>query len=412
MIRILHTADWHLGQSLMGWSRDHEHEQALAALVEIAVAREVDALIVAGDVFDTQNPSARAERLLYDTLITLRRRIPHLTMIVTAGNHDPAGRLEAPRPILGVLGIHAVGTVARCGDGEIDLDRHLVPLPDRGGAIGAHVLVLPYLGPASLPPIDRHAEEPGSPVVRAVRRFHEAAFAAARGRIGDAPLVVTGHLAVGGAEESEGAERRILIGGEHAVPVDLFPADLAYVALGHLHRPQATGRATVRYAGSLFPLSATERDYDHGVSVVTIDGGAVAVEHVSVPRPVRFLRLPERGALAPEGIEAALRGLDLAADLPIALHPWVQLALRLERPAPGLKAELDRIAEAFPVRLVGHTIERPETSPATAAAETGAFVDLAERDPEELFRLAFLRRHGVGPEPVHLDAFAEIREEV
>jgi exonuclease SbcD len=249
-------------------------------------------------------------------------------------------------------------------------------------------------------------------VVRAVRTFHEAAFAAARARIGDAPLVVTGHLAIGGATESEGAERRILIGGEHAVPSDLFPADLAYVALGHLHRPQAAGRPTLRYAGALFPLSATERDYDHGVSVVTLDAGTVAVEHVSLPRPVPFLRLPRQGTLAPEEIEAAFVDLGLAADLAIAEHPWVQLALRLDRPAPGLKAELDRVAEAFPVRLVGHTIERPETSPATATAETGAFVDLAERDPEDLFRLAFARCHGVDPEPPHLDAFAEIREEV
>lgn len=410
MISILHTADWHLGQTLMGWSRDHEHETALAALVDVAVAREIDALIVAGDVFDTQNPSARAENLFYRTLVQLREAIPHLTMIVTAGNHDPAGRLEAPRPVLAALGIHAVGSVVRSAAG-LDLDRHLIPLADRAGRVHAHALVLPYLGPAALPPIDRRSEEPGSPVVRAVRDFHDTAIAAARARIADAPLVVTGHLAVGGALESEGAERRILIGGEHAVPTDLFPADLAYVALGHLHRPQAIGRPTLRYAGSLFPLSATERGYDHGVSLVTIAAGATTVEHLSLPRPVPFLRLPERGAAAPEEIEALFAGLGLDPDLAVDRRPWVQLALRLDRPAPGLKAELDRVAEAFPIRLVGHTIERPETAPATAISGS-AFVDLADRDPEELFRLAFARRHGVGPEPVHLDAFAEIREEV
>lgn len=411
MIRILHTADWHLGQTLMGWSREREHQRVLAALVDLAEARAIDALIVAGDVFDTQNPPAKAERLFYDTLVELRRRIPHLTTIVTAGNHDPAGRLEAPRPVLGALGIQAIGTVRRGAEG-IDLDRHLIPLADATGAIGAHVLVLPYLGPASLPPIDRRSEGPGSPVVRAVRTFHDAAIAAARARIGDAPLVVTGHLAVGGATESEGAERRILIGGEHAVPTDLWPADLAYVALGHLHRPQAMGRATLRYAGSLFPLSATERGYEHGVSIVEIEGARVEVEHVPLPRPVPFLRLPESGTALPEEISGLFTGLGLAADLDPEERPWVQLALRLERPAPDLKAELDRIAEAFPVRLVGHTIERPQSGPSDGAAGGEAFVDLAERDPEDLFRLAFTRRHGVAPEPVHLDGFAAIREEV
>ena len=411
MIRILHTADWHLGQTLMGWSREREHQRVLAVLVDLAEARAIDALILAGDVFDTQNPPAKAERLFYDTLIELRRRIPHLTTIVTAGNHDPAGRLEAPRPVLGALGIQAIGTVRRGPEG-IDLDRHLVPLADATGAIGAHVLVLPYLGPASLPPIDRRSEEPGSPVVRAVRAFHDAAITAARARIGDAPLVVTGHLAVGGATESEGAERRILIGGEHAVPTDLWPADLAYVALGHLHRPQAMGRPTLRYAGSLFPLSATERGYDHGVSIVEIEGAEVRVEHVPLPRPVPFLRLPESGAALPEEIPGLFTGLDLATDLDPEERPWVQLALRLERPAPDLKAELDRIAEAFPVRLVGHTIERPQSGPGGEETGGDAFVDLAERDPEDLFRLAFTRRHGVAPEPVHLDGFAAIREEV
>ena len=411
MIRILHTADWHLGQTLMGWDREHEHAAVLDALVEIAAAHEIDALILAGDVFDTQNPSARAEALFFRTLVRLRDRLPRLTIVVTAGNHDPAGRIEAPRPLFAALGIQAIGTVAR-RDGAIDLDRHLVPLADRAGAVGAHVLVLPYLGPASLPPIDRRSEEPGSPVVRAVRAFHEAAIGAARARIGAAPLVVTGHLAVGGAVESEGAERRILIGGEHAVPTDLFPADLAYVALGHLHRPQAMGRETLRYAGSLLPLSATERDYEHGVTLVTIDGAATTVAHLALPRPVPFLRLPAVGALAFAEIEAAFAGLGLSADLAPEARPFVQLAVRLDGPAPGLKAELDRVAEAFPVRLVGHTIERPQAPTEAPGIVEAGIVDLADRDPEELFRLAFARKHGVGPAPTHLDAFAAIREEV
>lgn len=411
MIRILHTADWHLGQTLMGWNREHEHEIALAALVEIAVAREVDAVIVAGDVFDSQNPSAKSEALFFRTLVELRRRLPRLSVIVTAGNHDPAGRIDAPRPVLGALGIHAVGTVGRV-DGAIDLDRHLIALADASGAISAHVLVLPYLGPSALPPIDRRSEEPGSPVVRAVREFHEAAIAAARARIGATPLVVTGHLAIGGALESEGAERRILIGGEHAVPVDLFPPDLAYVALGHLHRPQAMGRDTVRYAGSLMPLSATERDYEHGVTVVTLDGATTTVEHVNIPRPLPFLRVPPVGAIALDAVEAALAALALAPDLAIDARPFVQLALRLDGATPQLKADLDRIAETFPVRLVGHTIERPDFRVTAGATESDAFVDLADRDPEDLFRLAFSRRHGVGPDEAHLDAFARVREEV
>ncbi|NLH82179.1 MAG: exonuclease subunit SbcD [Phyllobacteriaceae bacterium] len=401
MIRLLHTADWHLGQTLMGWSRENEHEAALASLVEIAVARDVDALIVAGDVFDTQNPSERAEATLFRTLVELRHRLPAITVVVLAGNHDPAGRIEAPRPLLAELGVHVIGRVRR-RDEALDLDRHLIRLAPRAGGPDVHVLALPHLGPASLPPFDRHGEEPGSPVVRAVRAFHDAAIASARARIGATPLVVTGHLTVGGGLESEGAERRILIGGEHAVPSDLFPSDLAYVALGHLHRPQAVGRPTVRYAGSLFPLSATERDYDHGVSLVEIDADGSRVEHVSIPRPVGFLRLPARGAMVLADVDAALTGLDLAPDLPLERRPFVQFSIRLEAPAPGLKADLDRIAAAHPVRNVGHLVERPDR-----AAEPPAPVprDLADVAPEDLFARAFLETHGFEPDARHRARF-------
>ncbi len=403
MIRLLHSADWHLGQTLMGWNRETEHARALDALVEIAADRSVDAVIVAGDVFDGQNPPSRAEQMLYRTVLGLRRRLPEVAIVIVAGNHDPAGRLEAPHAVLSELGVHVIGTVAK-RDGGIDLDRHLIPL--KGGE--AHVLALPYLGPAALPPFDRRAEDEGSPVVRAVRSFHDDAVAAARNRIGSSHLVVTGHLAIAGATESEGAERRILIGGEHAIPTDLFPADLAYVALGHLHRPQSLG-PRLRYSGSLFPLSATERGYDHGVTIVEIDGEATTTEHVSIPRPVPFLRLPARGTMALEELDGAFAALALSTDLALDDRPYVQVALRLDGPAPALKADLERIASQHPVRLVGHVVERPGEAPATRLADELA-PDLSDRDPADLFGLAFAERHGVEPDEAHRDVFTRVRE--
>lgn len=400
MIRLLHTADWHLGQTLMGWSREEEHARALASLVDIAEARAIDALIVAGDVFDTQNPSERAEALLFRTLVELRRRLPRIAVVIVAGNHDPAGRIEAPRPLLAELGVHVVGRVRR-RDEAFDLDRHLVSLAPADGGPTVHVLALPHLGPASLPPFDRRGEAAGSPIVRAVRALHAEAIAAARARVGDAPLVVTGHLTLAGGLESEGAERRILIGGEHAVPADLFPADLAYVALGHLHKPQSVGRETVRYSGSLFPLSATERGYAHGVSLVEIDTGGTRVEHVAIPRPLPFLRLPDRSAMALAELDDALSALGLDPATPVELRPFVQPVIRLDGPAPDLKAELDRIASAHPVRLIGHQVERPIAE----EAPLPPMLDLSEIEPADLFAAAFRRAHGCEPEARHVEAF-------
>lgn len=113
MIRILHTADWHVGQTLRGFSREHEHRKVFGRLEEIVVERNVDALVVAGDVFDSQNPSGEAQQLLYNALVRLSRAQPRMTVVIVAGNHDAAGRLEAPRPLLEAFTIRVVGNVRR-----------------------------------------------------------------------------------------------------------------------------------------------------------------------------------------------------------------------------------------------------------------------------------------------------------
>ncbi|MFO1102281.1 MAG: exonuclease SbcCD subunit D [Methylocystis sp.] len=408
MIRLLHTADWHLGATLQGWSREAEHRAALAQLVAIAKERAVDAIIVAGDVFDSLNPSADAQRLLYDTLRDLRAACPHARIALVAGNHDPAGRLEAPRALFEMADVMSIGAFAR-RDGVFDARPHLAPIRDAQGRVGAYLLALPYPRAADLPVGCESA-------VGAVREAYRQAVDSARREIGQgesggesgmAPLIVTGHLHVAGGLESEGAERRILVGGEHAVPPEIFSADIAYVALGHLHRPQSVGRDTIRYSGSLIPMSKTEIDYAHGVSIVVIDdAGAVAVEHAPFSRSVRHLRTPATGALSIAELEPALQALDLDPTDPIENWPFVHLAIRVEGPAVGLKAEVDAICEKFPLRVVSMTVERPQAhTPAPTPLR------LAERKPVDLFREAFEQTHGVAPTDDHLGCFERLLHE-
>jgi exonuclease SbcD len=398
-ITLLHTADWHLGAQLQGWPREAEHRKALRGLVEIAAARAVDAVVVAGDIFDSLNPPAEAQKLLYDTLKALRAARPAATIVLVAGNHDPGGRIEAPRALFDLVNVVGVGAIAR-REGAVDADIHLVPLRGPSGAVEAHLLAVPYPRAADLPLVERAVE--GSVIVQQTRALYAELIAAAREKIGDAPLVVTGHLHVAGGLESEGAERRILVGGEHAVPPDLFPADVAYVALGHLHRPQWVGRESVRYAGSLFPMSKTEIDYDHGVSIVTIDGGGAEIEHVPLERPTPCLRLPARGALAPKEVEAAFAALGLDPALPLDERPFVHLTVAAEGPVVGLDAEIGALAENYPIRLASLSIERPQRA-ATAPAQ--ATLRLSERQPVDLFREAFALAHKSDPTPEHLALF-------
>lgn len=290
MIRILHTADWHIGQTLRGFSREHEHRKVFDRLEEIVVERDVDALVIAGDVFDSQNPSGEAQQLFYNTLVRLSRARPQMTTVIVAGNHDAAGRLEAPRPLLEAFNIRVVGNVRRRA-ASTRPSRHLVPIADSSGTVAAHVLAVSYPTAACLPNLMRLDSEAGSSVIAGVRSLYAEFVETLRQEIDGLPFVVMGHLHVAGGVESEGAERRILIGGQHAVPHDVFPAEASYVALGHLHKAQAVGRDNVRYSGSLIPLSATEQPYAHGVTLVSLDGARVISEHIPIDRPVPFLSL-------------------------------------------------------------------------------------------------------------------------
>ncbi|UGY20970.1 exonuclease SbcCD subunit D (plasmid) [Bradyrhizobium septentrionale] len=409
MIRILHTADWHLGQMLRGFSREHEHRRVFEGLEAIVVEHDVDALIIAGDVFENQNPSGEAQRLFYDTLVRLSRARPRMTTVIVAGNHDAAGRLEAPRPLLEAFNIRVVGNVRR-PNGRIEASRHCVPITDETGAVAAHVLAVSYPTAACLPNLTRLDGEAGSPIVAGVRSLYSELLDTLRPQMDGLPFIATGHLHVAGGIESEGAERRILVGGQHAVPHDVFPVEASYVALGHLHKAQAVGRDSVRYSGSLIPLSATEQPYHHGVTLVKLDGAQAVSEDIPISRPVPFLRLPEAGDMHLNELGDYLSALDLQPDLAMDERPFVQIRIAREGLSPGFREEIDRIAESFPVRIVDVRVTAmPDELNKAVIADP--LIRLADRDPEDVFKLAFERAFGVAPEAAHLEVFHRARAE-
>ena len=272
------------------------------------------------------------------------------------------------------------------------------------------MLAVSYPTAACLPNLTRLDGEAGSPVVAGVRSLYAELVDTLRGSMDGLPFVLTGHLHVAGGIESEGAERRILVGGQHAVPHDVFPAEASYVALGHLHKAQAVGRDTVRYSGSLIPLSATELTYAHGVTLVNLDGKRAVSEHIPIDRPVPFIRLPEAGDMRLSELGDHLTGMGLSTDLPLHERPFVQIRLAREGLSSGFREEVDRIAENFPVRIVD---TRVAAIPGALSGVTIAdpMMRLAERDPEDLFKLAFERTFGVAPDAAHLDVFHRARAE-
>jgi len=398
-MRIIHTADWHLGQELRGFSRGAEQERFLDWMVAQCRAREADALVVAGDVFDQANPAAEALRLFFRFAESLRRESPGTTLVAVAGNHDGATRFDALAPALRD-GMRLVGAVPRDAAGRAGL---LVPAGD------GHVLAAPYFRLADLPP-GPGLDEAGA---RAAALYRELWEASPRGR---GPCVLTGHLALQGGLASPESERAIFIGGEQAASPAIFPEEASYVALGHLHRAQAFSGGRVRYSGSPLPMSAAERGYGHRILVVDAHAdGRIEVEDVKVPLPVPLLLLPAAGGIAPaDAVEALRLRLDGLADAstPRELQPMVEIRLALDglRPAAAAQLREDIARSGLPARVLEVSVLRTRDDCGADAPPAGDSPAAARPSTQELFRLAFRERHGTDPGATHLAAFAEAHD--
>ncbi|MES2899300.1 MAG: exonuclease subunit SbcD, partial [Pseudomonadota bacterium] len=253
-MRLLHTSDWHLGQTLHNHDRSYEHQCFLDWLLDAIVREQADALLIAGDVFDTANPSAASQKQLYRFLQQARARAPELDIVIIAGNHDSPGRLEAPLPLLETQGTRVVGHILRNEAGEIDIDRLLVPLSDKTGAVKAWCLAIPFLRPGDVPrPELAEDQEPvADPYMHGIGLLYGQAFsmASARRQPGQS-IVAMGHCHMVDGAASLDSERRIVIGGTEALPAAVFDPAIAYTALGHLHLAQRVGQKEhLRYCGS------------------------------------------------------------------------------------------------------------------------------------------------------------------
>lgn len=406
-MRLLHTSDWHLGHALHDHPRTHEHAHFLAWLLDTLAAERVDALIVAGDVFDVANPSTEALDAFYDVVARARHAHPRLDVVVVGGNHDSPARLDVTNPLLDRLGVRVVGGLPRRAGGALDLDRLVVPLHDARGEVAAWCVAMPFLRPADLPAVTGDGLDPLIEGVR--RRYAEALDAArARRRPGQA-IVATGHAYLTGTRLSELSERRILGGNQHALPVDVFPDDVAYAALGHLHLAQAVGgRPHVRYSGSPIPLSFAERGYPHQVVVVNLDGERLAdVRPLRVPRAVDLLVVPEDGPGPLPDVLARLRALPAREgpeDDPT--RPLLEVRVRCERPEPHLRREVEAAVAGRRPRLLRIALETAGDGQALAdAAPTARLRDLT---PDEVFRRRWASEHDGEPPAALSAAFHEL----
>ncbi|WP_058048518.1 exonuclease SbcCD subunit D C-terminal domain-containing protein [Janthinobacterium sp. Ant5-2-1] len=403
-MRLLHTSDWHLGQTLHNFERGYEHQRFLDWLLDTLVAEQVDVLLVAGDVFDNANPSAASQKQLYVFLQQARARLPALQLVVVAGNHDSAGRLEAPGPLLAAHGTHVIGHLLRDEAGNIDLERLLLPLAGSDGQVQAWCLAVPFLRPGDVPKLPAGDTQDAYLGGIALLYRQLADLALARRQPGQA-IVAMGHCHMVGGEMSNDSERRIVIGGTEMLPSGIFDTSIAYAALGHLHKAQAVGgQDHIRYCGSPIPLSFAEVNYRHQVLCLDIDGEQLTeVRAIEVPRAVPLLRVPATPAPINE-VLAQLAALDVPAAPPEA-QPFLEVRVRLDAPEPGLRTRIETALDGKPVRLA-----KIETSSAarSSAPENLTLDQLSQLQPDDIFRRLYLQKYGREAPPEQLSALAEL----
>jgi exonuclease SbcD len=322
--------------------------------------------------------------------------------VLIAGNHDSAGRLEAPSPLLEAFGIHVVGQPFRQSDGSLDVESLVLPLR-RGGAVAAWCLAIPFLRPGDVPRVP-DADDAYAAGIAAL--YQEAlSIALARRQPGQA-IVAMGHCHLVGGATSEQSERRIVIGGAEAMPASIFGAEVAYAALGHLHLAQSVGHATRRYSGSPLPLSFAEINYPHQVVIVDLEGESVShLREIRVPRPVPLLRVPAQ-PLPLDQVLAALGALELP-DAPDLAQPYLEVRVLLDAPEPALRTRIEEALAGKPVRLV-RIDSRRQISDSGETPEAISLEDLARISPAEVFERAYRQRFGADAPQALRDALGEL----
>ena len=339
-MRILHTADWHIGQRLHERQRTDEHEKFLNWLLEKIQEHQVELLLVSGDIFDTALPSSESTNLYYRFLYRLYDETDTYT-VITAGNHDSARHLEAPREFLEMGRIYVVGTAddpAKCV--------FTVPPDNPQVAVAA----VPYLSEGDLRHLSYQTEADRNERYREwLKAFYTDCMSLMPGGL---PKILMGHLFVQGGTIGD-SERNVQIGGATATHASDFPEGVSYVALGHLHRPQIISGTNfpIRYSGSPIPLRFNEASYRKKVYLLELsdDGALIRDEAIEIPVFKELCTVV--------GDEASVTSDAMTGDW---VGKYIQVKLRSTTPSVGIG---DKIRQMFGDRgghVLSVEVEQPE----------------------------------------------------
>ena len=303
-MKIICTSDWHLGNLFHGNDRLPEHRHFLSWLLARIKEQHPDALLIAGDIFDNGNPSAAAQSAYYEFLADATETCPDMNVVIIAGNHDSASRLEAPRALLTRHKVEIRGNIHRSwvanedgGNWVINYDDLMIPI-NGGDGSQAIVLTVPYL---------RSDVVQNANYSEGVNTILRELTAKAREKYRDSPLIMIAHMYAKGADIAKSdASEKIVIGGQEEVNMQGWDEHPDYFACGHIHKRQHIWNTDwAHYSGSVLPMSFAEKDYHHGVDMVTIENGTKPqIEFLEYEPQHKLMFLPEaEEELTPKKLE-------------------------------------------------------------------------------------------------------------
>ena len=276
-MKVIHTSDWHIGQTLYQYSRDEEHKYFFNQLKNIVLEEKPDALIVSGDIFHASTPSVMSQRLYYHALVELSRLYDDLQIIVTAGNHDSPSRLEAPRELWEAFNVTVIGNLdfyKEVQENGLTYDASKIQIPvRRNDEVVGWILAVPFINAGNYPSLKEN--DCYSKRVFSFYNNLKDNLKLNKQYTENHSVISMGHFMISGIDSA--SQNKLTGGLESVVSTEMSAIPgIDYWAMGHVHHPQNVGE-NIRYSGSPFAMTFNEI-YPHSVTVVEIENHNVDIK--------------------------------------------------------------------------------------------------------------------------------------
>ncbi|MBK8546875.1 MAG: exonuclease subunit SbcD [Saprospiraceae bacterium] len=400
-MKILHTADWHIGKNLLKVPLDQDFLHFSEWLKSYLFEEKIDVLMVSGDIFDYANPSHQDLKTYYKLLIDIQKS--GVQTIITGGNHDSPGLLNGPREILNSLNITVLGSFI-----SDHPERHLVPVY-KNNELMCIVLAVPYLREKDLR-MSKSAnenifEQDNSAAVKAI--YDELTLWAKKLYPENTPLLAMGHLHLYGSLTSD-SEREIHIGNLNGLPSHIFNENIEYIALGHIHKPQKIkGLHPIYYSGSPIFLDFSEKDYSKQVILLELNKGEkIEIKTVPIPGLRKMIKIAGN-------IDMVMSKLKLLETKVEVLPTFVELEIEAGEDSYNDKKKVTEIVELYEdstslkilkTRIVNENLEY-------SMLHDDVLLKIEEMDPLQVFRHLLEVRSIQGDKKLKLEkAYVELLE--